>query len=57
VSRSINLGMPVMAASPQAEISRLMATGMRPLLPAEAQARIEEAPVPKKRGLFSRKRS
>ncbi|HEX4822653.1 MAG TPA: AAA family ATPase [Acidimicrobiales bacterium] len=57
VSRSINLGMPVMAASPQAEISRLMATGMRPLLPAEAQARIEEAPVPKKRGLFARKRS
>jgi len=57
VSRSINLGMPVMAASPQAEISRLMATGMRPLLPAEAQARIEEAPAPKKRGLFARKRS
>ena len=57
VSRSINLGMPVMAASPQAEISRLMATGMRPLLPAEAQARIEATPVPKKRGLFARKRS
>ena len=57
VSRSINLGMPVMAASPQAEISRLMAAGMRPLLPAEAQARVEEAPVPKKRGLFNRKRS
>ena len=57
VSRSINLGMPVMAASPQAEISRLMATGMRPLLPADAQARIEETPVPKKRGLFARMRS
>ena len=56
VSRSINLGMPVMAASPQAEISRLMATGMRPLLPPEAQAKIEDVTVTKKRGLFGRKR-
>src|SRR3546814_2535960 len=29
VSRSINLGMPVMAASPTAEISRRMASGMK----------------------------
>jgi len=56
VSRSINLGMPVMAASPQAEISRLMNTGMKPLLPAEAQAKVEDAAPPKKRGLFGRKR-
>ena len=33
VSRSINLGMPVMAASPTAEISSLMAGGMK-LVPA-----------------------
>ena len=57
VSRSINLGMPVMAASPQAEISRLMAAGMRPLLPPEAQSKIEDVTTQKKRGLFGRKRS
>jgi pilus assembly protein CpaE len=57
VSRSINLGMPVMAASPQSEISRLMTTGMKPLLPAEAQAKVEDAVPDKKRGFFGRKRS
>ncbi len=57
VSRSINLGMPVMAASPQAEISRLMTTGMKPILPPEAQAKVEDVAPPKKRGLFGRKRS
>jgi pilus assembly protein CpaE len=34
VSRSINLGMPVLAASPGADISRKLALGMTPLLPA-----------------------
>ena len=57
VSRSINLGMPVMAASPQSEISRLMTTGMKPLLPIEAQAKVEDVAPQKKRGLFGRKRS
>jgi len=57
VSRSINLGMPVMAASPQAEISRLMTSGMRPLLPPEAQSKVEEVvPVKKRSGLFGRRR-
>ncbi|HEV3225915.1 MAG TPA: AAA family ATPase, partial [Acidimicrobiales bacterium] len=56
VSRSINLGMPVMAASPQAEISRLMASGMKPLLPVEAQSKVEDVVPQKKRGLFNRKR-
>ncbi len=37
VSRSINLGMPVMAASPEAEISRLMAGGMKLVLPGDVQ--------------------
>ena len=55
VSRSINLGMPVMAASPQSEISRLMTTGMKTLLPAEAQSRVEEHSPAKKRGMFSRR--
>ena len=39
VSRSINLGMPVMAASPEAEISRLMAGGMKLVLPKDLQER------------------
>jgi len=56
VSRSINLGMPVMAASPQAEISRLMTSGMKPLLPPEAQAKVEDVVLQKKRGLFGRRR-
>jgi len=56
VSRSINLGMPVMAASPQAEISRLMASGMRPLLPPEHQAKVVPEDDTKKKGLFRRRR-
>ena len=53
VSRSINLGMPVMAASPTAEISSLMAGGMKLVLPEDVQARgrrrhhpEEDRPVP-----------
>ena len=55
VSRSINLGMPVMAASPQAEISRLMTSGLKSLLPADAQSRVEDVEPVRKRGLFSRR--
>ena len=47
----------LMAASPQSEISRLMATGMKSLLPPESQAQVEDAGPPKKRGLFGRKRT
>jgi pilus assembly protein CpaE len=55
VSRSINLGMPVMAASPTAEISSLMAGGMKLVLPEEIQARVDEETTPKKAGLFRRR--
>lgn len=51
VSRSINLGMPVMAASPDAEISRLMAQGMKLVLPAELQGRVDEQTQPKRTGI------
>ena len=51
VSRSINLGMPVMAASPDAEISRLMSGGMRNVLPADLQSQISQETAPKKAGL------
>jgi len=55
VSRSINLGMPVMAASPTAEISSLMAGGMKLVLPPDVQARVDADTTPKKPGLFRRK--
>lgn len=55
VSRSINLGMPVMAASPTAEISSLMAGGMKLVLPDALQARVVEETTPKKAGLFRRR--
>jgi pilus assembly protein CpaE len=42
VSRSINLGMPVLAASPGTEVSRKLAAGMTPLLPSG----IEVVPPP-----------
>jgi len=51
VSRSINLGMPVMAASPDAEISRLMAGGMKNVLPQAMQDQISQELTPKKAGL------
>jgi len=55
VSRSINLGMPVMAASPTAEISSRMTGGMQLLLPEEERERaMAEAVVPKKPSLFAR---
>ena len=38
VSRSINLGMPVLASSPGSEVSRNMAAPMAALLPAEVRA-------------------
>ena len=54
VSRSINLGMPVMAASPTAEISSLMAAGMKLVLPEALQARVDLETTAKKPGLFRR---
>ena len=54
VSRSINLGMPVMAASPTAEISSLMAGGMKLLLPEGEQAQVATDTAVKKQSLFHR---
>jgi len=56
VSRSINLGTPVMAASPQADISRRMDAAMVDLLPPELRTAVQRpSGVPKKRRLFGRK--
>ncbi len=40
VSRSINLGTPVLVSAPTAEISRLMTTGLSELLPEDARAHV-----------------
>lgn len=56
VSRSINLGMPVMAASPSAEVSRLMAGGIKRLLTPDQQVRADAEFVAKRGGLFRRKK-
>jgi pilus assembly protein CpaE len=53
VSRSINLGMPVMAASPTAEISTLMAGGMQLILPEDARGDVITE-SPKKTSLLRR---
>ncbi len=49
VSRSINLGMPVVASTPNSEISRLMLEGFKELLPEADQARLAESALPAKR--------
>jgi pilus assembly protein CpaE len=54
VSRSINLGMPVMAASPAAEISTLMVGGMKPLLPEDVQASVVIPTAQKRTSLLRR---
>jgi pilus assembly protein CpaE len=56
VSRSINLGTPVMASSPQAEISRRMDAAMVDLLPPELRTAVARpSGAQKKRRLFGRK--
>lgn len=55
VSRSINLGMPVMAASPNAEISSLMAGGMKLVLPPEVQSVVDTETAQKKQSFFRRR--
>jgi pilus assembly protein CpaE len=54
VSRSINLGMPVMAASPTAPISSLMAGGMKLLLPEDARSAVSSDAAAKKPSLLQR---
>ncbi|MHB8466215.1 MAG: AAA family ATPase [Acidimicrobiales bacterium] len=53
VSRSINVGMPVLAASPHAPVSRLMTAGLAVLLPPEAREHMPEL-SPSKSGFLSR---
>lgn len=53
VSRSINVGMPVLAASPETQVSRILAAGLREVLPTELQSTIPEPNAGRgRRGLF-----
>lgn len=55
VSKSINVGTPVIAFDPNAEVSRRLAAGMVPLLPEDAQLTATAAATPARRGLFRRR--
>jgi pilus assembly protein CpaE len=54
VHRSINLGTPVLAAAPNAPITRNLMAGVRELLPEERRAAIPDAVVARKNGWFQR---
>jgi pilus assembly protein CpaE len=56
VSRSINLGMPVLAASPGSDVSKRLAAGMVPLLPAGTAVPLPAAPQGEKRSFGDRLR-
>jgi pilus assembly protein CpaE len=55
VSRSINLGIPVLASAPAADISRRLANSLVPLLPAELQVAAHAQSAPKKHRRFGRR--
>jgi pilus assembly protein CpaE len=44
VSRSVNLGKPIIGDHPESDISRRIATGLTEFLPPDARRRLEEAP-------------
>lgn len=61
VSRSINLGQPVLASHPKADVSRRIRTGLREFLPKDAQERVIELEPERSHGrigrLFRRERT
>jgi len=54
VTKSVNVGTPVLAFAPTADVSRRMAAGMSPLLPEASRAAAGFAEEPKRRGLLAR---
>jgi pilus assembly protein CpaE len=54
VTKSVNVGTPVLAFAPTADVSRRMAAGMSPLLPEANRAKAGEAEGTGRRGLFAR---
>src|SRR5207237_1409745 len=45
VSRSVNLGKPILAAQPDADIAKRIASGLTEFLPPDARRRLEESPA------------
>ena len=54
VTKSVNVGTPVLAFAPTADVSRRMAAGMSPLLPEANRAASAGAEAPVKRSLLAR---
>jgi pilus assembly protein CpaE len=54
VTKSVNVGTPVLAFAPTADVSRRMASGMSPLLPEASRGKALQAEGPNKRSLFAR---
>jgi len=54
VTKSVNVGTPVLAFSPTSDVSRRMAAGMSPLLPEANRGKALEAEGPNRRSLFAR---
>jgi pilus assembly protein CpaE len=54
VTKSVNVGTPVLAFSPTSDVSRRMAAGMSPLLPEANRGKAMEAEGVKRRSVFSR---
>ena len=54
VTKSVNVGTPVLAFAPTADVSRRIAAGMSPLLPEANRGKALEAEGPNKRSLFAR---
>jgi len=54
VSKSINVGMPVMAFNPNAEVSRRITSGLRAFLPEEIRERVPELSSNNHHGIIGR---
>jgi pilus assembly protein CpaE len=54
VSKSVNVGTPILAFAPTAEISKRLNAGLQPLLPAESRALVPVESGERKRGFFGR---
>ena len=54
VTKSVNVGTPVLAFSPTSDVSRRMASGMSALLPDGDRAKAVEAQGPQRRSFFAR---
>ena len=54
VSRSINMGMPVLGSDPTSEVSRKLAAGLVDFLPEHLRQKAEEVEITKQTGRFNR---